>query len=134
MVAYDDTIALDFGDDDPRFDALEVTVREVDVPTYRRAVVLTDGDLDPGGDDKQQARVDEFVALVGATLVSWNLTNPDGGPVPADAQHLAAQPHKRVRRLLNAWIVGQVSMAAPLALPSQRGETPVAIPVEPLAS
>lgn len=134
MVAYDDTIALDFGDDDPRFDALEVTVREVDVPTYRRAVVLTAGGLDPGGDEATQARVDEFVALVGDSLVSWNLTNPDGGPVPADAQHLGAQPHKLLRRILNAWVIGQVSLAAPLAVPSQPGPQPVAIPVQPLAS
>jgi hypothetical protein len=134
MVVYDDTLPLDFGDDDPgRYDPLDIKVRACTIAELRRAMELTAG----GGllPTRDVERYDDLVALVGSTLVSWNLDDPaSGDPLPADAEHLAARPALLVGRIINAWIDAQLGLSAPLGQPSNDGAPEAEIPQTPLAS
>lgn len=87
-------------------------------------------------DDAEQTNgmFDLFISA----LVSWNLEeeNPDGSdsPVPATLEGLRAQDTEFAMALVNAWAEAISSVSAPLARPSNSGETPpeASLPMEAL--
>lgn len=76
----------------------------------------------------------EFEELA-AHLVSWNVEDEDGTPVPADLEGLKAQELPLVVRIIKAWQQAMGDVAPPLSNSSSSGRPPDALfmPMEPLA-
>lgn len=133
---FDDEIELPFLDDqcrlDPTFDGLVVIARSVDLDTWMEADELTDGGLTPTKANAE--RIERFTEIVAESLVSWNLKDRSGAPVPCDLAGLRSQPKPLRTAIANAWIRGQIGVTPDFGDGSASGSPTAQIPVEPLAS
>lgn len=82
----------------------------------------------------------ETFELFADRLVSWNLEDEDGQPVPATREALLAEDDDMVQAIAKRWIAEVIGVPAPLESGSDSGETSpaesmlAAIPSESLAS
>ena len=70
------------------------------------------------GVERQRELIREFGDLC---LVSWNIEDRRGVPVPANGAGLVAQDMAFVQALLEAWIEVMTQPSAPLPVPSSNG-------------
>ncbi len=120
-------VVLKFAEDHDLY-GLEVRLRGMNIGEY---LAFTGYD---GGDGETVAGL---IARFGEHLLSWNLEEEDGTPVPATPDAVQQQEHELILALANAWTdaLAGVHKADPLSESSPSGElSPVAsIPMEPLS-
>jgi hypothetical protein len=117
------TLVFEPGDE---YHGLEARVRSMSIAAW-----LQSSGLDGGDGDGPAATIQRFYDH----LVSWNLEDENGQPVPVtDAPN---RDSRMIRRLNNAWMdaLTGVHKADPLPEPSNSGETSPAppIPMAPLS-
>ncbi|MFI9235764.1 hypothetical protein [Streptomyces sp. NPDC053079] len=111
---------------DAELDGLEVILRGLNVAEYLDVMGL--GDV-------EASSVPDMVKRFARSLISWNLEDEDGAPVPITEETVFAQDQDFVLRLAAAWIEAISGVSAPLEQSSPDGGlSPVAsIPMEPLS-
>lgn len=73
-------------------------------------------DLEPTPDT-----VEEMFEKFAGVLVSWNLENDEGEPIPATVESLMDEDFDFVMQLIHAWIRAVTGVSAPLEKPSTSG-------------
>jgi len=119
--------------EDPAMEGLEVVARSASVQTLLKITSLAD----LATESPETKVVHEVLALFGDSLVSWNLEDDDGHPVPADAMGLASQDMDFVMAVIMAWVQAVSQVAPPLPAASSPGQKPAleaSLPMEPLPS
>lgn len=113
------TIRLTWADGE--FAGLEIRARRVSIETFFDLAPLIDGQLnvsDPQGREELRALFAQF----GEVLVSWNVEDEDGTPIPCTAEEFVRQDPAFVREVLDEWAAAISGVSAPLEQPSPAGE------------
>lgn len=106
---------------DPDYEGLEVRLKSVRLGRLRKMLKLSDEGNAEG--------FDEIVDLLVENLVSWNLENEDGVPVPATREGLDAQEIRFVMDIFSTWVNGMTGTDEELGKGFGSGEiSPVALP------
>jgi hypothetical protein len=83
-----------------------------------------------------RAKYEALADQLGEHLISWNLEDRAGIPVPADAKGILAQPERLMTVIVNAYVQALRGVPAPLELPSDGGQPSgpeaLTLPMEPL--
>lgn len=114
---------LTFG---PEFEGLEVQARGVSVGEFL--------EISAG------VTLDRAYELFAENLVSWNLEDDDGTPIPAVRDEVLKLDRQLIDRIVDVWIGAIQKVSAPLEPSSPAGEPslvaqiPMDVPSEPLAS
>lgn len=141
------TLKLVFEDED--LEGLEVRCRALSVEQLLQVTdlaALAEADTS-AMTDEDKARIDTLFGLFAERLVSWNVTDDDGLPVPATLAGVRSQDFAQVIRIIMAWMtaasgvgegLGKASTGGGLG-PSSPGLTPLPplgldLPMEPLPS
>lgn len=82
----------------PGEDGLVVRLKGISFGKVRRLLNLMDGDT---GNDRV---MEEISGQLVANLVSWNLEDEHGTPVPATAEGIDGQEFDLILKLVNAWL------------------------------
>lgn len=107
--------------DDTEFAGLEIRARRSSVETYFQFAPIIVGGIDT---NTQEGRA-EFLELLrefGSYLVSWNVEDEDGQPVPCTPDSFVDMDPLFVREVLDQWAAAIAGVAAPLDQPSPAGE------------
>lgn len=126
------TLKLVFAD--PEFDGLEVRARRLTVGAMLRLHKLSATQAaSPDGDDSAE-RFGELLSAVADSIISWNLEDDQGQPVPATAAGLRSQDMPLVEAVKQALLDASVGVAPPLPQPSSGGgpSPEESIPMDPL--
>lgn len=90
----------------PEFDGLEITAKSLSTGDLMRimktAAQLTGDASERPGETRAQA-VEDMLRRFSKALVSWNLEDEDGEPVPATYQGVEDQELPFVLRIIEAW-------------------------------
>lgn len=135
----DSSFELDFEDTD--LEGLTVRARSVPVRVYRRLIQLTENGLSLG-DPTALGRIDEVIDLFvdgpeeaeRGYLVSWDLEDDDGQPVPCTPDEFRDQDKRFQVTVINLWIVGLVTPSGPLRKPSSDGPLLEELPMDSTAT
>jgi hypothetical protein len=86
--------------------------------------------------DTTDSKGQRMVQLFGEALISWNLEEEDGTPIPATPEGLSTLEPGIVRVIVEAWSDQIAGVNRPLLEGSSSGETSLAqsIPMEPLST
>lgn len=124
---------LRFADGD--LEGLEVRVRSISIERFLELAPLLDMTMSGGLTPEDITGIRETLAAFADVLVSWNLEEEDGTPVPCTVEGLMDQDLRFVLGLMTAWAEEIAGVAAPLERPSPSGEpSPEAsLPMEPLS-
>jgi hypothetical protein len=126
--------------EDEEFEGLEVLARSLPLGSFMDTIgaMPTPAEaLDPSRlTAEQRGAVGDMFAEFARALVSWNLEDDDGEPVPATLDGLQAQDIDFVMRIITAWMDALGGIPAPLAGRSTAGVPSLAgsIPMEPLSA
>lgn len=118
---------------DGEFGGLEVVCRRMKVADAMAATALAKVDqADPA---QQVAALEKVTEILASHIVSWNLEDEDGEPVPTDLEHLREQDFQMVNALVTKWMEVAVGVSPPLSKPSNGGEPSLEelIPMEELS-
>jgi hypothetical protein len=121
---------------DPDMNGLEVSVLSVSSGDLMELDRLTDPDTYDDLTRKQQkAWMDELYTLLARYLVTWNLTDRAGAPVPGTVEGMRTQEWRLMRTVIWAWYRALIEVPSPLPQPSGDGEQSVeaSIPMEVLS-
>jgi hypothetical protein len=113
------TYKLVFDDEDMA--GLEVRARSMDLGGFLRITEMGDlmgRQITP--DD--MARVRELFTLFADALLEWNITDDDGGAVPASFAGMCKQEPEFVISVIKAWSEAVGGVRPPLPQPSSGGE------------
>lgn len=103
---------------------LEVRLKSIKIGRLRKVVQLLDKQDVP---DEEQ--IDEILNLFAEALISWNLEEEDGTPVPADMAGIEDQDFTFILMILDTWMAGLTGPSDDLGKGSDSGETsPVPLP------
>lgn len=113
--------------DGTEYDGLEVELRGLSLGGWLEITGL--------GDDVDNSAVAEQLRRFADSLISWNLEDEDGHPIPATRESVFNQDQDFMFVLFNAWMDAMAGVAAPLDETSPAGEPSLAasIPMEPLS-
>lgn len=121
--------------DDAEFAGLEVVTASASVATYRHIAGLATRDfgVKPTADDL--AAADHLFEAFAEVLMSWNLEEPEGVPVPATVDGLRAQDLPFAMAIIVAWMTAVAGVSVPLGLPSSGGDAALvaSLPMEVLS-
>ncbi|MER5559709.1 hypothetical protein ABT071_13995 [Streptomyces sp. NPDC002506] len=113
------------------YHGLEVTLRKLTLQEF----------LDINGiGEVQDMHAGHQLKTMGEKLLSWNLEDEDGNPVPATSESVLRQDKDLMIAICEAWLGGLRGVSAPLEQPSPDTETsleasiPMDVPSESLAS
>lgn len=109
------------------YDGLEVMVRSL---TMGQLIKARSGKGDDGKDGTE-----ELVELLAERLVSWNLEDENGTPVPPTLDAIRGEDNDLVFAIINHWTdaIGGVKAPLPESSPSGEPSPAVSIPMEPLS-
>jgi len=86
--------------------------------------------------DELRTKYQAIADQLGEHLISWNLEDRSGLPVPADAKGILSQPERLITVIINAYVQALRGVPAPLELPSDGGQPSgpevLELPMEPL--
>ena len=122
---------LKFADEDMA--GLEVTARSLPIGEFLKLTELASL-----GDDPKAATsgmTDMFRVLAGS-LISWNLEDEDGKPVPASYEGIVGQDFDFVMKIVTAWMEAMSAVAPPLPNGSSNGTgsgLELSMPMAPLS-
>lgn len=104
--------------EDPEMAGLEVVARSLSVRELAKLMGYTDvarpADAPEAGNAETAAAMVSMFEVLGKSLVSWNLEDELGGPVPADFDGICTQEPDFVFAIVNAWIEAISEVAPPL--------------------
>jgi hypothetical protein len=128
-------VQLDFSQTE--FAGLEITTRAVPVSTLLGFIELIDQAeaLDAKAFKPEDLNVvRELFARFAAVLVSWNVEDDDGQPVPATVDGLTSQDFPFVMSVISTWITALSQAPPPLRSASKPGGPPLeaSLPMETL--
>jgi hypothetical protein len=103
--------------DDTPLKGLEVKVRCCSMDQFNSMLRNSKADNLADLADKNE----KTIALFINNLVSWNLTNKDGSPVPPTMEGFCAQEQPMLQEVIAAWQTAMVTVSPPLNLPSPNG-------------
>lgn len=85
--------------------------------------------------DKTDRQLDEQLVVLQTCLISWNLEDEDGNPVPITIEGLKSQDQPFLAALIDAWTGQAVKVPGPLgrSLPSGEPSPVESIPMEALS-
>jgi hypothetical protein len=117
---------------DGEFEGLEVVARSASVEAYQRLADLATRELSspPSADDL--AEIDHLYRAFAGVLVSWNLEEEDGTPVPATYDGLRSQDLPFAVAIVLAWMNAVAGVSRPLEMPSTDGALEASLPMEVL--
>jgi hypothetical protein len=110
---------LKFADEDMA--GLEVTARSLPIGEFLNLTELATLEKDDAA-GAMKATADLFRVLAGA-LMSWNLEDDFGDPVPADYDGIVRQELDFVMKIVNAWMSAMAEVDIPLP-PGSAGGVP----------
>lgn len=128
------TIKLTWADGE--FAGLEVRVKRASLEAYFELMPVIEGGIDVSTPEGRQEFLDRFLEF-GRYLVSWNVEDEDGKPVPCTPQEFTAMDPKFVREILDQWAEAIAGVADPLEQPSPSGvpsPEELSLPMEPLSA
>lgn len=134
-------VALDTYDlklKDPKYAGVEITAEELSISDLWRFMEL-EKVANGRSDEAQAARLEVMQMLVGA-LLSWNVDDKQGNPVPLTVEGLTGRGRHFNAQLMDAWTDALVGISAPLpqtstdGLPSVEASIPMETSSESLAS
>ncbi len=109
---------LKFADED--MGGLEVRAASVPLGTFLEMVELMDVEVRGIGPDDAR-KVDRLFEGFARALVSWNLEEPEGVPVPATFEGLRSQDIDFAMKILRAWVEALTSVPDFLPAGSSNG-------------
>lgn len=77
--------------------------------------------------------VEKMLTEVSGCLVSWNVEDRAGEPVPCDLSGLRRQPLDMVIQIVSAWVSAVADVPAPLVKASTNGSRLAGLPIETLS-
>lgn len=104
--------------DDEHLAGLEVVMGSVSVGEYNK--MMRFGMVLGLNEEAIQAN-DWIIELFVSRLVSWNLEDEEGKPVPANEEGVLGQERWIIAKVLTAWQMSLVQISDPLVPPSQNG-------------
>lgn len=116
--------------EDPSLDGLEVVARELSIDELVQYTELL------AATPNQRERVTKRAEFICERLVSWNLDDEDGNPLPITPQVLLSQPRRVNIELSAAWlreVVGFTAPPAPHSEPSDGGSLS-SLPMETMST
>lgn len=102
----------------PDEDGLVVRMRSVQIGKIRRLIRI----VDAGDDANEVETLDQIFGLFLDGLVSWNLEDADGKPVPTTKEGLDDQEMGLVLSILNEWLTAMSGPTQDLGKGSPSGE------------
>ena len=99
------------------YEGLEVTARSVSVEELLKITGLAN-QMTAKPDDKQ---VEELFGFFASRLVSWNLEDEDGKPVPATLKGLLGEEMGFILKIVQAWVRAITGVSPPLSNGSSNG-------------
>lgn len=111
--------------DDTEYAGLEVVLRSL---TTGQIIAVRRSD-----DDEDS--VERMTALMADRIVSWNLENEDGTPVPPTLESIKGEDHDMTMAIIQKWTDAVSGVPAPLEQPSTSGgeSLEASIPMETLS-
>lgn len=114
------TYRLVFTDDE--FEGLEVVARAASIETYQRIAELANREFRNPPSPTDLDEIDHLYRAFTAVLVSWNLEESEGVPVPATYEGLCSQDLPFVNAIILAWMNAVAGVSSPLPSTSNGGE------------
>lgn len=116
------------------FEGLEVRMRAAKLGMMFDARSLASVDLTNPSLDDVDATLEQMEILAGH-IVSWNIEDEDGTPVPANLEGLKQQEIPLVGQIFAAWQQAMGDVTGPLSNSSSSSRPPdsLSLPMEPLA-
>lgn len=114
---------------DPDLDGLEIHLRGKNLREYLEIIGLTESDIDGPALVRQ---LEEFAK----SLISWNLEEEDGTPVPATRDAVFALDKDMALKIATRWfqrLEGQVDAPLPDSSPNGEQSPAASIPMAPLS-
>lgn len=109
--------------EDPDYEGLEVRCKALKLGRVRKLMSVV---------GKSEMTNDELAALFGILeegLISWNLEDENGDPVPATREGIDDQEVPFILDIVDTWLDGMTGVSEDLGKGSDSGETfPVALP------
>ena len=114
-----DHLKLNF--QDPDLAGLEVVMESLTVDEYLQSMIR-DTTIKPAGEraDAEVKALEQFASK----LVSWNIEDKRGKPVPATLAGVKTQSNRLITRIMTAWIISMTSVPTTSQLPSGNGKLP----------
>jgi len=106
--------------EDPDLAGLEVLARSLPLGEFFKMSSLTEGAENMAG---VAAQAEQLFREFAKSLVSWNLEDEKGRPVPADYDGIQGQEFDFVLAIITAWMEAMASVRPPLPMPSSNGAT-----------
>jgi hypothetical protein len=108
---------------DPDYEGLEVRCKALKLGRLRKLLAVT------GKGDMSNEELDELFGILEEGLLSWNLEDEDGNPVPTTREGINDQEVPFILDIVDTWIDGMTGVGEDLGKGSSSGETfPVALP------
>ncbi len=125
------TLKLVFAD--PEFEGLEVRARRLSIGAALRVAGLAD--MDTRELAAAEEKLGELLKLIAESLISWNLEDDNGTPVPLTGEALAEQDLPFITALAGALATASAGVSRPLEPASNSGPSSeeVSLPMEPLS-
>lgn len=110
-------------------DGAEVVVGSLNVGDYMAFTQLSKAGTKP-------EEFEKIAEILGRKILSWNLEEEDGTPIPHDVTGILGLELDMVMAIITAWTEGVTSVPAPLPEGSSSGATSpeVPIPMTPISS
>lgn len=131
------TFVLEF--EDPSFGGLEVRTRSASLDDLMRMQELMNTMI--GRPEHEADRRELYDRLGGSDqypglIISWNLLDDNGQPVPTDPESLTKEEWPLIRNICRAWVAALIDVPRPLSLPSSDGDrlAGLSIPMQTLPS
>ncbi len=119
--------------EDDEYDGLEVVARSASVAAYRRIAELASTPFSSPPSAEDLIEIDNLYQAFAAQLVSWNLEEEDGTPVPATLAGLQDQDLPFAMAIILAWMNAVAGVSPPLPDTSSSGEMEESLPMEVLS-
>jgi len=106
---------------DPEYEGLEIKVRSI--PIRELTHLMT---LDPESEDPtvRASSIDKLMSAFAEALVSWNMTDENGQPLPTTLEYIESEDTDFVMTCIAQWmkVITRVDDASPLGENSEHGQ------------
>lgn len=113
--------------EDDEYEGLEVTAKSLSVGDFMRMTNLAGKNNNPDPQD-----IEAMFSTLAKSLVSWNLEDEQGNPVPADINGVKSQDFDFIMTVIGAWMEGIASVDPKAKKRSAPGSELASLPMEAL--